>query len=258
MVERETKTQSNLIDYQRDQLGFLQILIAFLVGGAAGFFVVFLFYRITVLALILGVLAGVVNIFVARDTSKKKRLMRLRIQFYDMLEALSVAMRAGNPPSEALKSAREDLALIYPQNADIMMELNRIIGGFQNGITLPVLFRDFADRSRLEDVRSFASVYETIEGKSNRVNEIVKETQQIIADKMEIEMEIDTLMTAAKSEVKIMMFMPILVLGLISNSGAGFMDSLYTTPTGRIVSTVGLVVFVFCLFLARKFSEVEL
>lgn len=50
-----------------------------------------------------------------------------------------------------------------------------------------------------------ASIYATIEGKSSRADEIVRETQQIIADKMEIEMEIDTLMTAAKSEVNIML-----------------------------------------------------
>ena len=105
---------------------------------------------------------------------------------------------------------------------------------------------------------SFASIYATIEGKSSRADEIVRETQQIIADKMEIEMEIDTLMTAAKSEVNIMLVMPLVILGIIGTAGAGFMDAIYTEPAGRAVATGGLVVFIISFIMARKFSNVEI
>ena len=71
-------------------------------------------------------------------------------------------------------------------------------------------------------------------------------------------MEIDTLMTAAKSEVNIMLFMPLVILGVIGYAGAGFMDAIYTTGAGRIVSTGGLIVFVLSFILARKFSNVKL
>jgi tight adherence protein B len=175
-----------------------------------------------------------------------------------MLEALSVSMRAGNPPIKALGSAKEDLSLIYPEDSDIMVELNIIIARFNNAVPLSEIFNDFAKRSALEDVESFASVYATIEGKSGRADEIVRETQQIIADKMEIEMEIDTMMTAAKSEVNIMLFMPLVVLGVIGYAGEGFMDAIYTTTAGRVVSTFGLLVFIGCYIMARKFSNVKL
>lgn len=258
MVQHGNRRRTTVIDYEDFKIGILEKILAFVIGALVGFLVAYLFYKITFFALLFGALTGTVNIFLAEKNAKKKRMIRLRMQFYDLLEALSVAMRAGNPPFVALKSAREDLSLIYHNGSDIMIELDHIIRGFENSIPLSVLFRDFADRSGLEDVTSFASVYETIEGKSGRVDEIVKETQQIISDKMEIEMEIDTLMTAAKSEVKIMLFMPLVVLALVSFTGAGFMDTLYTTVPGRIVSTVGLAVFIFCFYLARKFSEVEL
>ena len=74
---------------------------------------------------------------------------------------------------------------------------------------------------------------------------------------MEIEMEIDTMMTAAKSEVNIMLFMPLVILGVIGYAGAGFMDTIYTTTAGRIVATGGLVVFVISFILARKFSNIK-
>jgi tight adherence protein B len=223
-----------------------------------GFGVLFIFYRIVPFSIVGGAVFGVVNIFVAGQNAVKKRRAKLRVQFFDLLEAMSVAMRAGNPLLKALQSARDDLTLIYPEDSDIVTELDIIIGRFNNAVPLSEAFSDLAARSGLEDIASFATIYATIEGRSGRADEIVRETQQIIADKMEIEMEIDTLMTAAKSEVSIMLLMPLIILGIIGYAGAGFMDAIYTTGAGRIVSTGGLAVFIISFILARKFSNVRL
>jgi len=233
-------------------------MLAFLLGFAAGFLVLFIFYKIIILAVIGGAIVGVVSVFVSSHSAVSKRKTKLRVQFFDLLEAMSVAMRAGNPLLKSLQSAREDLVLIYPEDSDILIELDVIIGRFNNAVPLSEAFSDLAVRSGLEDIKSFATIYATIEGKSGRADEIVRETQQIIADKMEIEMEIDTLMTAAKSEVNIMLFMPLVILGVIGYAGAGFMDSIYTTGAGRVVSTAGLIVFVISFIMARKFCNVKI
>ena len=253
-MEKSVKTP----DYYHSQSTAIDHLIAVAVGFAAGFLVLFIFYKILPVSLIGGTLLGILNIFVAMHSAVKKRLLKLRVQFFDLLEALSVAMRAGNPMLLSLQSAREDLMLIYPESSDIITELDIIIGRFNNAVPLSAAFSDLAGRSGLEDIASFASIYATIEGKSGRADEIVRETQQIISDKMEIEMEIDTLMTAAKSELNIMLLMPLVILGVIGFAGAGFMDAIYTTGAGRIVSTVGLIVFTLSLIMARKFSNVKL
>jgi tight adherence protein B len=159
---------------------------------------------------------------------------------------------------KALESSREDLAVIYPEDSDIIKEIDIVIGRFNNAMPLSEAFTDIAKRSGLEDIMSFATVYATIEGKSGNTDEIVRDTQQIIADKMEIEMEIDTLMTGAKAEANIMQFMPLVILGLVGYAGAGFMDAIYTTSSGRIISTVGLIVFIISYILAQKFSSVKL
>ena len=71
-------------------------------------------------------------------------------------------------------------------------------------------------------------------------------------------MEIDTLMTAAKSEVNIMLFMPLVILGVIGYAGAGFMDAIYTTIMGKLVATGGLIVFIISFYMAKKFSNVQI
>ena len=245
-------------DYTQPQTSAAGHMLSFLAGFAVGFGLLFIFYKIALLSLFGGLSLGAVNIFASSASTVKKRRIRLRSQFFDLLEAMSVSIRAGNPLVKSLQNAREDLMLIYPENADILVELDIIIGKFHNSVPLSKSFFDLATRSRLEDISSFATIYATIEGKSGKADEIVRDTQQIISDKMEIEMEIDTLMTAAKSEVNIMMLMPIVILGVIGYAGAGFMDTIYTTAAGRVVSTIGLAVFVISFLLARKFSNVRL
>ena len=229
----------------------------FLIGFGAGFVILFVFYKIIPLSLAGGAVMGIVNIFLGEQRAIQKRLKNLRIQFYDMLEAMSVSMRAGNPVAKALASAREDLRLIYSENSDIIVELDIFLLLFDRGVRISEGLTRFAERCGLEDVASFASVYATIEGKAGRADEIVRETQQIISDKMAIEMEIDTLMTAAKSQVNIMLAMPLLILLAIGYAGAGFMDMIYTDPRGRIVATVGLVIFIASFILARRFSNID-
>jgi len=245
-------------DYKKSPSAVTDYALAFILGFSAGFVIFYIFYKVLVLAILGAVVIGAVNMLASAHAAIKKRITRLRMQFFEMLEAMAVAMRAGNPIQSSLISAREDLILLYPQDSDIITELDIIVGKFNNAVPLSESFLDLAQRSGLEDIAGFAAIYATIEGKSGRADEIIRETQQIIADKMEIEMEIDTMMTAAKAEVNIMLFMPLVILGIIGWFGAGFMDAIYTTAAGRVVSTGGLIVFALSFMLARKYSNVKL
>ena len=245
-------------DYSQSRFEIADHAVNMMIGFVIGFAVLFIFYRVFVLAIIGGLIYGIINIFAAAKRAVDRRKLKLRTQFFDLLEAMSVSMRAGNPPLKALENSREDLLLIYTEDTDIIIELNIMIGRFNNAVPLSEIFLDLAKRSGLPDIMSFASIYATIEGKSSRADEIVRETQAIISDKMEIEMEIETMMTAAKNEANIMLVLPLVIIGAIGYVGAGFMDAIYTTMAGRIVASLGLVLFIISYLLSRKFSSIEL
>lgn len=247
----------NKPNYVRTNAKTKDNMVSIIMGFAIGFVILYLFYKIIIVAIIGGALMGFANIFVRQSKLKEKRLKNLRMQFFDMLEAMSVSMRAGNPPIKALESARKDLSVMYSPTKDIMIELDMIIGNFASSIVLSQSFADFAERSGLEDIATFASIYKTIEGKSSRADEIVREVQEIIADKASVEMEIDTLMTSTKNEMAIMFAMPLLILGLMGNMGGGFLDAIYLPGIGRIVATGGLIVYICCYFLGLKFAKID-
>ena len=257
-IPKHTVHSSPKPDYTVSPHRLPQHILSFLIGFMLGFVILFVYYKVLVLSVIGGAIFGTVYISIRARNATKKRRKNLRLQFRDMLEVLSVAMRAGNPPAIALQSARGDLLLLYNETSDIIVELDLIIASFNNAVPLSESFHDFAERSGIEDIESFASIYKTIEGKSSRADEIVRQTQSIIGDKMEIEMEIETLMTSAKNEMNIMTIMPLVILLILGYVGSGFMGAIYTTVGGRVAATVGLIIFIISVALGKKINSVKL
>lgn len=246
-----------MISYHKSNATFGDNLVGALQGFCVGFLVVFVFYNLLTVSLVFGALAGLVNVFLHQQMLIKKRKNLLRAQFLELLEAMGVAMRAGNPPVRAVESARGDLVILYGEEGDIIKEVDGILAKFQNAVPLSVAFSDLAERSGLEDIQSFASIYATIEGKSNRADEIVREIQQIISEKMLVEMEMDTMMSGIKGQFYIMVAMPLFILVIMRYAGGGFLDAIYTTGTGRIAATVALVLYIGAYFMGRKFATLD-
>lgn len=220
--------------------------------------IAYLFYHIIWISLIIGFLAGIYIEKIYAEGTIKKRRRNLRLQFKDFLGSMSVAVRAGNVEIYAIKSALEDLRLSYGAKADIIREVENIILQYEKGgIALKTLFEDLANRSDIEDIRSFATIYAVIEGKSDRFGEILTQTEEIIRDKIEIEQEIETTITSAKSETMAMLIMPIVIVIAMSGMGGGLLDSLFTTMVGHLCATVALIIFGISYVLAVRATDIN-
>ena len=85
-------------------------------------------------------------------------------------------------------------------------------------------FEELGERSDIDDVLSFAAIYKTIEGKTSDFGYIIAQTRDIIKDKVEIAMEIQTEINSAKSEAYMMLVLPLVLVIMMSTMGSGFMD----------------------------------
>lgn len=235
-----------------------QHVLIYLLASAMASAVVFLFYHIISVSIIGGLLIGIFLEKLYADATVKKRQKKLRLQFRDFLESMAVATRAGNVEIHAIKSAAKDLRLSYTEQTDIVREIDHIIVQYEGGgVAIRDLLQDFADRSQLQDVQSFATIYGVIEGKSDRFGDIVVQTHEIIGEKIEVEQEIETGITSAKSETYMMLVMPIVVVVLMSCMGEGLLDALFETGIGRLSATIALVLFVISFVMAVKFTDIE-
>ncbi len=233
-------------------------IFAYMVSSILVGVIAYLFYHIIFISVIIGFAGGIYLERMYAQSTIKKRQKTLRLQFRDFLESMSVAVRAGSVEAQAVKSALKDLKISYNAKADIVKEVENIILQYERGgIELKKLFLNFAERSGLEDIYSFATIYSVIEGKSDRFGDILVQTQEIIGDKIEIEQEIQTTITSAKSETNMMLVMPVIIVIAMSAMGGGLLDALFTTTVGHLAATVALVIFGVSYVLASKAGNIE-
>ncbi len=245
----------NADDYHVYHMKNLERLIAFLIGFLGGVIVIFVFFRSTIFSILIGIVCGVLIQKPFREYQRKKRLTTLLVQFKDLLESLSASYSAGANTYNAFEDASTDLKSIYGNSADIVKEMEIIIVGMKNNFILEALLKDFADRTGLEDVQSFADVFEICNRQGGDMKKIISDTRDIINDKIEIEMDIQTTIAGSKNQLYIMMAMPLVIM--ISLSGMSDMSAVSNNFTNVLVKLVSLGIFALSYYMGRKIIDIK-
>lgn len=258
-MEREAKEKVRLKYYEcnmtKGQHILAYLISSVLIGG-----VFFIYYRHIPVSVIGGLILGV---FQEKNYSKsvmRKRQSRFRVQFKEFLEIISISISGGSGRSmeNAIFDSLRELQMVFNADSDIVREIGLIISDYkQAGIPMVTGFEELAERSEIDDIASFAAIYRTIEGKTSDFGYIIAQTRDIIKDKMEIQMEIETSIVSAKSEAYMMLVLPLIIVVMMSTMGSGFLDSLFTTVVGRLAATVGFVCTFVSYVIASKATEIN-
>lgn len=116
---------------------------------------------------------------------------------------------------------------------------------------------DFADRSGCEDIRNFVQVYMTCRTMGGNLEQVLKNTTEILVDKMSIQREIKTLTAQKKLEGKIITLMPAGVILLLNILSPDYMEPLYLTFAGRLIMTAALAGIGTAWYWTGKLTELE-
>lgn len=248
----------------------LTFLISFVVGALVGY----LFYggigkdefaQPTTLTWVLNILIPSVIGFVAGrlfvpmrvKSVIEKRRKELNHQFRDMLEALTTSLGAGKNVNDSFFAVYEDMKVQYDSDAYILKELEVIISGIHNNVAIEDVLQDFGNRSDIDDIKSFANVFKISYRKGGNIKDIIRNTHNILSDKMEIAEDIETLVTSNKMEQNIMIVMPIALIGVIKMMSPEFAAN-FVTPTGIISTTVSIVIFVVAYFVGKAVLDIKM
>ena len=222
----------------------------FVIGMIASGLVLYIFYENIILSLVAGAICGILFIPLRRKQVCEKRRERLLTQFRGLMDALSTSIGAGKNMYEAFSAASDDLALQFDEDADIVNEVKIIQTGLQYNLQIEDLLLNFAQRSGLDDVKNFANVFATCYRKGGNMKDVIRNTATIIGDKIEIEMELETLVSGQKNEQNIMLVLPIVFVFILKNMGGGMVD--LSTPMGLVSVTVALIIFILAYFISGK------
>jgi len=81
------------------------------------------------------------------------------------------------------------------------------------------------------------------------------DSRDIISDKIEIEMEIQTTVAANKNEINIMCVMPFVIIAMMGTLGQASIAA--NTPLNVLVKLIAIFMFVIAYKLGRKITDIK-
>lgn len=240
-------------DYTVYVLSTYQKLLALMLGTLIGFVASYVYFGNETLSLIVGLIAGYKSISIYRGMLQKKRLQTLRLQFRDLLESLSNSYTVGMTSGRAFRAAYDDMVAEHGKDAYITQELQLLCLAHDNqGLEIKDLLNDFAQRSGIDDIRSFASVFEISSNLGGNVAKVIRETRDMISDKIEVELDIQTMVTGQKNQLNVLAVMPFVIV-LVTKA----FDSGTATTAVIIVKFIALIIFVFAYWLGTRIVDIK-
>lgn len=210
----------------------------------------------------LGLLLGVAIFPVYRRNYVRKRIseqkQELLLQFKDGMQSVSVALLSGYSIENAWIEAEKELQELHGAEAYMSEEMRYMNSGIRMNQPVEQLLEQFAMRTGCEDIIGFAEIFRFAKRSGGNFARIIQNTVQRIAEKQEVEREIQTILSGKKMEQKIMNVVPVCLLAYLNLTSEEFLEPLYGNLFGGCVMTVAFVAYVGAFLLAQKMVEIKI
>ena len=192
-----------------------------------------------------------------REDYCHKKEQEFREQFQNGMQILSSSLKAGYSVENAVRQTEKDLRPLYPENSRIRREFNRMTHELDMNLTAEQVLKDMARRICQEDVDNFVMVFTTAKRTGGDSISILKNTVQMIGEKIEVEREIQTLLAAKKLEFNVMCIIPLGMVLYMRMAFPEFLTVLYGSIVGVILMSACLAVYGFAWRLGTKIIQIE-
>ena len=243
-------------NYKKYRLNWKERLLCMAVTAGLAGTIAWLFYRNRY------VIAAAVFLYFPVKKAVGNYLFRrqrneLLIQFKEMLQMASTALRAGYAMENAFVCAREEFVRLYGENALLAREFAYINHQAELSVTLESLLADFAERSGIEEISSFSQVFGFAKRSGGDYMRIFQNTVDKIGQKIEVKREIQVVVAAKRMEMNIMNLVPVGILFYVGIASPEFLKPLYGNWFGAGIMTVCLAVYGCAMKIAEKIVDIQ-
>lgn len=253
----ESLPERGLPDYNSYQMTGREKLGCRLKGAVFIFGLAYTFYHSVFLALLFAPLGFLYPRLRSRGIIKRRK-QELGKQFSDALYSLASSLNAGKSIEMAIKGVPLDLALLYPDpDTFIIREFQAIYHKLEMNKTVEEGLIDFAKRAHLEDIDNFVDVFITSKRSGGNLIKIIKNTSDIIGDKLLIKQEMETLLAQRRFEQRVLNIMPPLLILFLTWTTGDYMEPVFSSPEGRLIMTIALVLLGAAYYISAKIMSIE-
>lgn len=205
---------------------------------------------------VVGIIANKIFHPMMAESKCKKRKVVLGKQFREFLSSLNSSISSGSNVNMAIQTACEDMESQFGPDAFITREVREMKQGMENNISIYAMMKNFAERSGIDDISDFASVFEICFQKGGDLQKVIRNCYDMMGNKIIIEEEIQTMMTSNKTQQSVMSVVPIGIIAFLRFSSSSFAAS-FASPAGVLTMSIAIVIFVASFKYGRKIIDIK-
>jgi len=184
------------------------------------------------------------NVFFSKRINRK-----LTLAFKLLLNGMYTELLVGQSLRNALVASRTNLLVDQKQFLGWVDELIHDIRYQKSELEA---WKTFSNQLDLVICYQFIDVLEVTYRHGGRVHEILRDTIGQLSDQMDLDLEVDLILSAKKYEFYLMMTLPLLMTWVLSLSQPIYTGVLFGTLWGRVVMTGALGLQALAFFLGRQ------
>ncbi len=216
----------------------------------------YLFYGTWTAGILLMPLIGF-YLYIWQQEQCRRKEQEFRGQFKESIRALAAALNVGYSVENALREAAVEMRALYKKDSRIRREYDRMIYQMDMNRTAEQVMGDFAERVEQEDVIGFTAVFTAAKRTGGDSIQIIRNAVKDISEKVEVENEIDTLLSAKKLEFRIMCVIPMGIILYMKLAFPEFMQVLYGNLFGGAVMSMCLGIYLAAWRIGKAIVEIE-
>lgn len=201
---------------------------------------------------------GMLWLYRASKKKENDRKEKFQGQFKEALLGVAAGLRAGYAVENAFREAWTELARLYGTNSEISIAWGRMVRGIANNLPIEKLVAEFAMDSGLREAEEFAEIFAIAKKGGGNLSEIIRNTADVISEKIGTEREIAVVIASKKLEFHIMTVVPFAIALYISAMSPGYFDILYADSAGRLIMTICLIIYISAWVLGEKLTDIHI
>lgn len=191
------------------------------------------------------------------DRLAVRRREQLSLEFKDFILSFCASLKTGYSVENAVVEAGKDLMYMYGESSDMVTECKKMEVQLKNNKLPEEILSEFATRSGQDEIKDFAAIFAIAKRSGGNMTGMIRNTANVISEKIEVKREIQLLYAAKRMEQNIMNVVPVAIIGYVRITTPDYFDKMYHNLFGMMVMTICLAVYVFAFFLSQKIMDIE-
>lgn len=173
----------------------------------------------------------------------RKQKWELNLAFKDALVCMENSLAVGYSPESSVRESIKNLEQLYGKEHSICLEFRRMTQQMELGYSMEQAFMEFAQRSDIEDVKQLADIFVTVKRTGGNLGQVLRQTGQVLQDKIELKRELRTVIAGKQMEFQIMSLVPYGILFYLKVCAPAMSAGLYHNWFGIFFMWVMLALY---------------